>query len=882
MLSLTGFPFLGRRSRAAAIAGLGLMLIAAAAAVTSSPYWNWRNPLPHGNDFNAVAYGGGQFVAVGRGGAISCSPDGQNWTTAISGTTVELTDVVYGNGRFVVASYALNGVLVSNDGRTWIRPAIPPSYEWLRATRLAFGAGRFVVAGDSGYVASSTDGSVWSAGASGLTSIITDIAFGGDRFVAVTHTGESCYSTDGQHWIVGGPTATPSIIFHTRVAYGDGRWLALGSGRVATSTNGTTWTRTSADLSNESGWVYDALAYFRGRFYAWGAGLPLLSSVDGTTWRVELETPNPLFFPNALAASSDRLVAAGRFGGLRSSADGATWANHTVNTVNGDLRSAAYGAGRWIAAGTEGLAVSTDTVTWRMLPNGTGYNGGVVAYGNGRFLATTSDGGIGQSLDGGETWTRLGSRPAPFYRLMFAQGRFIAAVQPRRVPGEAAVPSELISSTDGVSWSPGFHLPGDQGSWRDIAWIDGVFVAVGTGGNDEYTSIARSEDGINWTTTGMFPDESFAVGARHGLFVIPSVMGNVLTSPDGITWTMQAGHPLQAAGPVSALTVIDGRFVGASYGGKIVTSDDGVTWSIEDFSGSGLMWYIATGGDQVVAVGNAGSIWQVGTARFVNNATRARVSGGSGALIAGFVVTGTAPKTMLIRGVGPTLADYQVADPLAAPVLKVNENTTGQLIASNRGWQNASDPAALAAAARQVGAFALRTNGADSALLLTLPPGVYTATVTGDGAASGVALAEVYEVGANSSRIINMSTRANVGTGADVLIPGLVIGGDAPRRVLVRAVGPTLASFGVESPLSRPVLTLLSGQTAFASNQGWGTADNATDIAAVAQQVGGFPLPVGSADSALLVTLNPGVYSLHVTGANGTTGVALVEVYEVP
>ncbi len=881
MLSLTGFPFLGRRSRAAAIAGLGLMLIAAAAAVTSSPYWNWRNPLPHGNDFNAVAYGGGQFVAVGRGGAISCSPDGQNWTTAISGTTVELTDVVYGNGQFVVASYALNGVLVSNDGRTWIRPVIPPSYEWLRATRLAFGSGRFVVAGDSGYVASSTDGRTWSAGASGLSSIITDIAYGGDRFVAVTDTGETCYSTDGQHWTIGGFTGTPSPIFRTRVAYGDGRWLTLGSGRVATSTNGLTWTRTTADLSNGAGWVYDALAYFRGRFFAWGAGLPLLSSVDGTTWRVELETPNPLFFPNALAASSDRLVAAGRFGGLRSSADGATWTNHTVNTVNGDLRSAAYGAGRWIVAGTQGLAASSDAVTWQMLPAAAGYDGGTVAFGNGRFVAGASDGGIGISQDGGESWTRVVTRPTALLRITYGNGLFVAATNSQNWINGVFY-SELISSADGVTWSPGFRLPGDTGAWRDIIFVDGAFLAVGTKGTDEHAVVARSTDGVNWTITGAFDLAAYAIGGRSGRYVVAGLVGDIWTSSDGLTWNHAPGRPLESAGPPSALTVIGDKFVGSTYYGKIVASDDGVTWSIEDFSASGMMWYIATGGDQVVAVGNAGAIWQVGTSRFVNNATRARVSGGSGALIAGFVVTGAAPKTMLIRGVGPTLADYQVTDPLAAPVLKVNENTTGQLVASNRGWQNSPDPAALAAAARQVGAFALRANSADSALLVTLPPGVYTATVTGEGAASGVALAEVYEVGANASRIINMSTRANVGTGADVLIPGLVIGGDAPRRVLVRAVGPTLASFGVDAPLARPVLTLLSGQTALATNQGWGTADNATDIAAVAQQVGGFPLPVGSADSALLVTLNPGVYSLHVTGANGTTGVALVEVYEVP
>ena len=878
--SIFRFPFLAMKTCLFRLLSLWWMaLLPVVGAPTAAPYWNWRNPLPHGNDFNSIAYGGGQFVAVGRGGAISVSPDGQNWSTAVSGTTVELTDVAYGNGRFVVSSYALNGVLTSTDGRTWVRPSIPPSNEWLRATRLAYGAGRFVVAGDVGYVSTSTDGLTWSPGASGTASRITDLAFGGDRFVAVLETGETIYSSTGVQWTAGGHSGVAAFTVH--VAYGDGRWLALANGRAATSVDGgVTWIASPADLKNGLGWVYEALTYFHGRFYIWGANLPLLSSLDGNTWRIDLPTPDPLYYPNALAAGPDRIVAAGRFGGLRSSGDGTTWVNHTVSTVSGDLRGAAYGAGRWIVAGTQGLAESSDATTWQMLPAAAGYDGGTIAYGNGRFVAGASDGGVGYSADGGMTWTRGVTRATALLRIVFGNGLFVATTNSQNWINGVFY-SELISSVDGVTWSPGYRLPGNTGAWRDIIFVDGAFLAIGTKGADEHTVVARSTDGVNWTNTAEFDTAAYAIGGRSGLYVAAGLIGDVWTSPDGLTWTSQ-GRPLEAAGAPSAMTVIGGKLVASTFAGKIATSEDGKSWSVENFSGSGMMWYIATGGDQVVAVGNAGAIWQVGTARFVNNATRARVTAGSGALIAGFVVTGSEPKTMLIRGVGPTLADYQVTDALATPTLTVYNNANGQLVASNRGWRNAPDPEALAAMARQVGAFALKPGSADSALLLTLPPGIYSANVSSDSATSGVALAEVYEAGANASRIINMSTRANVGTGADVLIPGLVIGGDAPRTVLVRAVGPTLASFGVTNPLARPVLTLLSGTSAMATNQGWSTATNAADIADAAQRVGGFPLPAGSADSALLVTINPGVYSLHVSGANGTTGVALVEVYEVP
>ena len=860
------------------LAGLWLAATLSLGAVTTGPYWNWRNPLPHGNDFNSVAYGGGQFVAVGRGGCISVSPDGQTWTTAVSGVTVELTDVVYGNGCFVVASYALNGVLVSTDGRTWTRPAIPASVEWLRATHLAFGAGRFVVAGDIGYVASSSDGLTWTTGYSGTIARITDIAFGGDRFVGVLDSGGTVYSTDGLQWTAGGYTGIMDFTVH--VAYGNGRWIALGAGHVATSVDSVTWTSSPANMKNDLGWTYDALTWFKGRFYAWGANLPLLSSEDGNMWRVYLPAPNPFFYPNSLAASADRIVAAGRFGGLRSSADGTTWVNHTVSTVQGDLRGAAYGAGRWLVAGTQGLASSTDAVTWQMLPSAAGYDGGTIAYGNGRFVAGASDGGIGFSLDGGATWTRGVTRPTALLRVVFGNGRFVATTNSQNWVNGVFY-SELISSVDGVAWTPGFRLPGDTGAWRDIIFSDGAFLAIGTKGADEHTVVARSTDGVSWTLTAEFDRAAYAVGGRSGLYVVAGLIGDVWTSPDGVTWTHQ-GQPLMAAGAPSALTALGTRLVGSTFYGKIVTSDDGINWSTEDFSGSGMMWYIASGGDQVIAVGNAGAIWQTGAARFVGNSTRARVTAGSGTLIAGFVVTGSQSKTLLIRGVGPTLADYQVTDALATPTLQVFDNATGSLLATNRGWRTASDPAALVAAAKSVGAFALRDPGADSALLLTLPPGVYTAHVRSDTAATGVALVEVYEVGANASKVIAMSSRANVGTGADVLIPGLVITGDAPRRILARAVGPTLTQYGVDGVLARPVLTLLSGSTPLARNQGWDTAANAADVAEAARQVGGFPLPAGSADAALLVTVTPGVYTLHVSGANGTTGVALVEVYEVP
>jgi hypothetical protein len=136
--------------------------------------------------------------------------------------------------------------------------------------------------------------------------------------------------------------------------------------------------------------------------------------------------------------------------------------------------------------------------------------------------------------------------------------------------------------------------------------------------------------------------------------------------------------------------------------------------------------------------------------------------------------------------------------------------------------------------------------------------------------------------GGSGAGLVNISTRGEVLAGDKIMISGFVITGRAPQTVLIRAGGPALAKFGVAGTLSKPELTLLSGNgTRLDGNTGWGTAPNATAISAAASSVGAFAFPAGSADCALLVTLDPGVYTAQVKGVGGVTGVALVEVYTV-
>ena len=268
-------------------------------------------------------------------------------------------------------------------------------------------------------------------------------------------------------------------------------------------------------------------------------------------------------------------------------------------------------------------------------------------------------------------------------------------------------------------------------------------------------------------------------------------------------------------------------------------------------------------------------------ARVSNLSVRAQAGTAADTLITGFTVGPGLRKTVLIRAVGPTLGLFGVTGTLADPKLELYSGTAK--IAENDNW-NASDATTFTS----VGAFALGANSKDAALVATLDPGSYTAQVSGLGAAaSGVALVEVYEITGGATRLTNLSTRARVGIGTNILITGLTVApGSAPRRLLLRAVGPGLTAFGVSGVLGDPKLELHSSAGKVAENDNWETAvgaaaADAAQLRTAISESGAFPLTAGSKDAALLVNLAPGGYTLQVSGVAATTGIALVELYDL-
>lgn len=252
--------------------------------------------------------------------------------------------------------------------------------------------------------------------------------------------------------------------------------------------------------------------------------------------------------------------------------------------------------------------------------------------------------------------------------------------------------------------------------------------------------------------------------------------------------------------------------------------------------------------------------------RLVNISTRANIASGENVLIAGFIIGGTVPKTVVVRSRGPSLGSQGVVSPLADPQLALYSGQS--IIASNDDWQSAANAAQV-----QASGFA-PLSATESAILTTLAPGAYTAIVTGANQSAGTAIVEVFEVDGPLSPFANISTRAQVLTGQGVVIGGFAVQGNQPKSFVIRARGPSLAQQGVGGVLQNPVLELydLRG-TLIASNDDWGSAANAAQL-----QASGFA-PASASEAALLITLQPGLYTAIVTGAAGTTGVAIVEVF---
>ena len=468
--------------------------------------------------------------------------------------------------------------------------------------------------------------------------------------------------------------------------------------------------------------------------------------------------------------------------------------------------------------------------------------------------------------------------------------------------GRDANPQQWTPTADGDYWNAGWwayltHDPDFMQAWVDrweslrlsllsnqnlLSTVTGLAAQIGPA--------AAARDGVRWpyvpsSYPATWPANIAAMESWLGQraqwidqqfvaapIVNPAGTGTVLLPPAGaqVAYTLDGSDPRLSGGGLSPT---------ARLGTGPVTLAAGQTWMARGYNAGQVGVYPGSPWSSPVTTA---SVTANLTGQFINVSVLNQAGNGV-VLTQGFVISGAAgsAKQVLIRGVGPALSQYGVAGFLAKPVLSVF-GPGGILLAANTGWSTNANAAAIASAAAAVGAFALPAGSADCALLLTLSPGSYTMQVTGVGSASGSALSETYQVTTDTSQVANVSCLAQAGTAASPLTSGFIISG-GPAQVLVRADGPALAQYGVAGLLAQPQLRLYDGNSnLIATNAGWGANANAAQIAAAAAATGAFPLAAGSADSALLLTLPPGSYSMQVSGAGTATGNALAEAYIVP
>ena len=256
----------------------------------------------------------------------------------------------------------------------------------------------------------------------------------------------------------------------------------------------------------------------------------------------------------------------------------------------------------------------------------------------------------------------------------------------------------------------------------------------------------------------------------------------------------------------------------------------------------------------------------------VNLSTRAFVGLGDNAVIGGFIIQGSQPATIVLRGIGHSLRALGIPDPLNDPIIELR-NSGGGVVKISDDWIDSPDAATIASYRLDP------SNSLESAIYATLNPGSYTVIVrnfdNGDGDLTGTAVVELYDLHTTGGRAGNISTRGPVLTNDDVLIGGFIVGGAQPKKVIVRALGPSLPS-SIANRLGDPTLELRNAAgNLIAANNDWQSGADAAEI-----QAAGFA-PAQPAESALQATLNPGSYTAIVRGEGGTTGVGLVEIYDL-
>lgn len=812
--------------------------------VTSTNGINWpRSSSGVTQAINSAAFGAGLVVAVTSGGRIITSPDGLGWTERTSGVTTDLRSITFANGTFVAVG--ISGViLTSANGTAWTPRT---SGVTTNLSGVGFVKNNFVVGGDAGVGLTSATGETWTAASiNGNTTGLLFVAGSGEDGLLLGRGGDAYAPTTVASWrrLYQGSAETKQAVI-----YAGGRFVVVGQTTdtvlratatpIVFSADGGSWNRAPLNTAFTAANVgLNAIAYGIQTYVTTSGAGRIFTSTDASAW-TQRTSPVAVAL-NGLAVSPAGFLAVGAAGTILGSADGVTWAARPSGSTQ-LLRAAAFGNGRYVAVGDGGTVLrSTDGVTWSTATSGVAANLLTAGWWDDvGFLVTGASGTILNSIDG-VTWQQRESGISDsIAALTRASIGFVAA---------AGFQGTMLVSLDGLSWSIS-ALPADK-TIRGLAASAGAIVAVGDSG----------------------AVLSFELGEISSP---PVIVAQPLSRPgvagDVVRFSVTAQN---AAGAVYQWLKDGAPIRGANSPVYLIpsaTPANAGTYTVAITTGSGTVTSSA-------ASLSFGPIADPG--RLINLSILTALTSAADSFIFGVVLGGAGTsggKPLLVRAAGPSLTPLGVPNVLADPKLEFFTGTSK--VGENDNWGGGSS---LSAVMASVGAFAFSGPASlDAAISLpSLASGANSARISGTGA--GAVIAELYDATpsgqfvATTPRLINVSVLKNIGTGVTA---GFVIGGSSARTVLVRAIGPTLTGFGVAGALADPQFALFSGSTQLGANDNWG---GTAALTAAFDSVGAFQLPLTSRDAALLATLQPGAYTVQVSGVGGTTGVALVEVYEVP
>ncbi len=359
----------------------------------------------------------------------------------------------------------------------------------------------------------------------------------------------------------------------------------------------------------------------------------------------------------------------------------------------------------------------------------------------------------------------------------------------------------------------------------------------------------------------------------------------------GITGISEDGVSLswKNSGVEAESVVIERRELGQANWKIVATRELGDSSFVDSSSIGGRQWEYRVravfGG--VSSPSNTVTSAMLPVGRLTNLSVRGYVGEGERVLIPGFTVIGSEELGLAIRARGPSLSKLEVPNSILDPKLTVY-SLSQDPIGSNDDWVDSFSISEMKLLELETGAAPIEEFGSESVYVDELATGVYTAVVEDLHEGSGLGLVEIFEVPDEGqpnadAAFVNLSARGFVDTGADVLIGGFVVGGDAPIRVMLRGVGPGLRELGVEDVLEQPRIALYDFESnLITSNEKWGMGGQIGDIIDLSNQVGAFDLNLGSEDSALVVALPPGLYTCVLDTASDSEGIGLLEVYLVP